>query len=149
MLALTITPNFLREEMLIKNPTPRQDCLALTATIMTPEYLALNLRQKTFVVHYVDSGLSDGVYDAVAALRIAYGPDIKRADIRAYQILRNKKVKKVLDLHFRRSGLESILVDLKRAARQSVRLKLGLTPATVKALAAFEAYISESANVKQ
>jgi hypothetical protein len=128
--------------MTLTNSVQRQDCLSLEAVITTPEFLALNPAMRKFVVRYIDQGLADGTYDAVAALKHAYGSHIKRVDIRAYQILRNKKVKKVLDIHFRRSGLESILADLKRAARKSVKLKLGLTPETVKALAAFEAFVA-------
>jgi hypothetical protein len=96
-----------------------------------------------FVTHYVQHGLSSGTYDAVAAIRFAFGQDTNRADLRAYQLLRSKTVRRVLDLHFRRDGLEVILSDLQRAARKSVKLGLGVTPATVKALATFEAYITK------
>jgi hypothetical protein len=133
--------------MLIKNPSPGKDCLSLEALILTPEFRVLNDHQRKFVVRYVEDGLASSGYDAVAALKHAYGP-VKNTEIREYHTLRNKTVKKVLDLHFRRSPLESILADLQRAARKSVKLKLGLTPATVKALAAFEAYVAAQSTVK-
>src|ERR1700674_1226889 len=101
--------------MRIQNPTYRPDSIGLQAVMLTPEYTALNSNQKRFVTHYIDGAVMNGVYDATAAIRHAYGSATKNADLRAYQILRNRKVKKVLDLHFRRSELDSILSGLQRA----------------------------------
>ena len=128
--------------MLITNPTHREDFISLEAVVITPEFSKLNPSQRRFVVRYIDQGTVNGTYDAVDAVRHAYGMNTKYVEIRAYQILRNRTVKKVLDIHFRRSGLDSILSDLRRAAKQSVKLKLGLTPATVKALTAFAAFVA-------
>lgn len=128
--------------MLIKNPAPRKDCISLEAIMVTPEYQTLSPVRRRFVVRYIEQGTTTGVYDAVDAVKYAIGSHIKHIEIRAYQLLRNKAVRQVLDIHFRRSGLESILADLKRAAKKSVKLKLGLTPETAHALIAFEKYVT-------
>ena len=127
--------------MLLTNPAPCKDCISLEAIMVTPEYQTLSPVRRRFVVRYIEQGTATGVYDAVDSVKYAVGLHIKHIEIRAYQLLRNKAVRQVLDIHFRRSGLEPILSDLKRAARKSIKLGLGLTPATEKALAAFEAYI--------
>lgn len=144
VLGTSRTPAFDKKKghMLIKNPVYSAASLPLGAVILSEEYKKLNLAQGRFVVSYIDQAVATGVYDAVDSIRRAYGQSIKTPELRAYQILRNKKVKKVLDLHFRRSELDSILSELQRAARKSAKMKGGLTPATKKALEAFAAFVA-------
>ena len=111
---------------------PTGDYLPLSAMTATAAFRNLNVGQQKFVWHYIENGLASGSYDAIGAVKFAYGQNIKHAAIRARQSLNNKHVAEVLRLHFRRSPLESILSDLRHAAKKSVKLGMGLTPPTVK-----------------
>lgn len=128
--------------MHIVNPTYRPDSLPLQAILETPAFLKLNAKHRTFVVAYIDGAAETGQYDAVGAIKHTYGAATKNPELRAYQILRNRKIAAVLDIHFRRSELDTLLADLKRAAKKSLKLKL-LTPAAVRALKAFEKYVQK------
>jgi hypothetical protein len=135
--------------MLIETKTHRENFMRLDEVAALPEFAKLNPSQRRFVIDYIGAGLVSGTYDAVEAVKWAYGHEMKNAKIRAHQILNNKQVRHVLNMHFRRSEIEIILSDLQRAAKKSVRLGVGLTPETAKALIAFEQYVSreKTANV--
>ncbi len=130
--------------LIVENHPDRSKYMSLEAVALTPEYRTLNHSQQLFVLSYVNKGLVEGVYDAVAAMKASYGPNIKTPKIRAYQILNNRHVRRVLDLHFHRSELDILLSDLRRATDKSLRLKM-LTPEAVRALAAFEKFVKENA----
>jgi hypothetical protein len=116
--------------------------LSLEEVMASDEFKKLNPGQRKFVGHYIRRGLETGTYDEVSAVMFAYSPKA-HVNIRAGQCLRNRHIRKVLDLHFRRSPLEAILADLRKAARQSVKLKMGLTPATSKVLQAFARHVHQ------
>ena len=128
--------------MLTETKTCRDKFMRLDEVAALPEFAKLNPSQRKFVIDHVGAGLVSGTYDAVSAVRFAYGQEIKNPQIRAHQILNNRHVRRVLNLHFRRSDLEILLSDLKRAAQKSARLGVGLTPETTKALHAFEEYVA-------
>jgi hypothetical protein len=89
--------------------------------------------------------MATGIYDAVAAVQFAYaknGVEVKNANIRAYQILRSNRIRKILDLHFKRSGLEHTLNQLRRCADKSAKLGV-LSPETKRALAVFAKYVTQ------
>ena len=74
----------------------------------------------------------------------AYKTSVKTATIFSYELMGNRRIKRVLDLHFRRTEFESILEDLGRAVRLSIErdMKRGgtLSVATVDALKFYEKY---------
>jgi len=100
----------------------------------TPEFRILTGQQQAFLARYIVGG-----YNAIEACKFAYaGKSTKNAELRAYQLLGNKRLRAVLDLHFRRSAMESLLEDLHIAIKKSLRRDRGLSPDTTKAIEFFE-----------
>ena len=90
----------------------------LQVLITTPEFQALTAAQAGFVSKYVSRGVTKGVYDAVTAVQSAYHcKDRKTAAIQAYQLLRNRRIAKVIDLHFLRDAER--VNDLQRLVHRS------------------------------
>ena len=105
------------------------------------EFQILTLKQQAFVRAYIASGTSTGTYDSVAAVESAYEVAAKNAVILSYELLGNRKIKAVLNLHFNRSEFDSILLDLGRALSKTLKRegKAGsLSVATTKALELYE-----------
>jgi phage terminase small subunit len=113
------------------------------AAIMSHEFFqVLTEKQRTFVVRYISSGTATGLYDSVRAVRDAYG-DVKNAAVLSSQLLGQKKIKRVLDLHFGRteSPYDSMMAELTKALKKSIRTdrKTGsLSTATMRAMDFFE-----------
>ncbi len=97
-----------------------EDCIHLTAIMGLPEWRVLTERQRNFLGKYIAEGMTTGRYDAVEACKIAY-PNTKYAELRAYQLLGNKRLRRVLDIHFQRSAMDSLLADLHRVIKRSLR----------------------------
>jgi len=101
------------------------------------EWQILTDKQKFFVQSYIASGIDTGTYDAQFAVQSAYDTSGKTAVILSYELLANRKIKQVLDLHFGHTEMDSLLADLAKAIKQSLR-KNGLTDATTTAIKFFE-----------
>lgn len=111
-------------------------------------FQCLTKKQQIFVAKLVALGLTTGNYDHVAAAAFAYRT--KNPQVLGAELLGQAKIRRCLDVHFRRSNLESILDHLGRAAKKSVKRGEGLSPETVKALAVFAQYVQkETSNVAQ
>lgn len=121
--------------MLVTNHPNREQYISPELLARTTEFQKLNPAQQRFVLHYVAKGFALGTYDAVAAVEFAYHPK-KNIQIRAHQIMTNRHVRHVLDLHFNRSELDVLLIDLQRAVKKSGKIGT-LTPQVAKALVAF------------
>lgn len=76
------------------------------------EVMTLSPQQRNFVFEYIASGLANGKYDAVAAVRWAY-PKVKEARVWANRILLNRRVKHILTLHQGLTEAEVLLADAK------------------------------------
>ena len=131
--------------LLINYSSDERKCfMPLEELLVTPEFLKLSRAQRVFVMRYVRVGLATGTYDAVAATKIAYPRATKNANIRSYQLQAGKKIRTVLDLHFRRGELEILLSDLKRLVKKSTKQGLGLTPQIARVLVTFEKFVEKS-----
>jgi hypothetical protein len=113
--------------------------MSVIEIMRTPEFQTLSEKQSIFVARYISGGFLTGRYDATDAAATAYRT--KNPVVLGAELIGQSKIKRVLDLHFRRSGLESILTDLRRAAKKSA--KRGITSETVRALAAFDKYVAK------
>lgn len=111
--------------------------LRLAALTQTAEFGLLTSKQQAFVLKLVALGLTTGRYDATVAAGFAY--TTKNPEILGAELMGQRKIKRVLDIHFCRSGLDSILADLRVVVKQARRQR-ELTPALEKALLAFEKY---------
>jgi hypothetical protein len=124
-------------------PTKR---LQLSELMCTPEWMMLTEKQKVFCSTLISTGLSTGTYDSLAAALEAYdihtdpntgAKSMKNAQIISCQLQGNKRVKALLDLHFGRSPVDSLLSDAVSAVQQSLRAdkkRQRLSVATVKGL---------------
>jgi len=115
------TTNFLKG----LSRTPR---LSISQVMALPEYLQLTMKQRCFVMKWIGSG------DATLAASLSYAT--KHAAILGAELLRQTKIRRVLDLWARRSDLDQILDNLRRASKKAAR-KRELTPEVEKALLAF------------
>jgi hypothetical protein len=64
------------------------------------EWQILTPKQQAFLRAYVQSGVTTGTYDALAAVRTAYPTVDKNAKIFSSEILANPKIDRILCLHF-------------------------------------------------
>lgn len=101
-----------------------------------PEWQVLTAKQILFLKSYIQSGLDTGNYDAVFAVKSAYDA-AKNAEILSYELLANPKIRRVVDIHFGRTEMDSVRADLLRAIKKSLR-KTGLSDATVTAIKFYE-----------
>jgi hypothetical protein len=126
--------------MLPTNLVRHEDCLHLGEIMELPEWRILTEAQQIFLSRYVSVGMTTGRYDAVEACKIAY-KNTKYAELRAYQLLGNKRLRKIIDAHFQRSAMDSMLADLhsviKRSLRRGSKVR-GANPDLTAALAFFE-----------
>lgn len=117
----------------------------LADLMCTPEFQTLTAKAQVFCAAYIASGMTTGRYDHIAAASVAY--KTSRADVVGAEMLGNRKIKAVLDIHFKRSGFDSTLVDLrsllKRARRRNSDLAR-LVPELQRALIAFEKYTAKA-----
>lgn len=82
----------------------------------TQEYQKLTPKQRLFVATYCEGGLTDGVYDAVAATRTAYNcKSLEVARIMSYSLLANIRIVAALNRHFNATPTEEFMVLLDRA----------------------------------
>ena len=115
----------------------------LAEIMSTPDWRVLTEQQQTFLASYIAVGMRTGIYSAVKACEIAY-PKCKNtstADIRDHQLSGNKRLRKILDLHLRRTAMDSLLEDLHIAIKKSIRRDnkaSGLSPDTTRAIESFE-----------
>ncbi len=85
------------------------------------EWQVLTAKQRMFLSSYIQSGIDTGVYDAPFAVQSAYNTSDKNAVILSYELLANRKVRRVLDLHFGRTETDSLQADLVKAISKSLR----------------------------
>lgn len=121
--------------------TTRKDVMPLEQLVQLPEFNRLNQKQQTWIVFYVGRGIATGTYNALTATMFAYNPS-KHVEVRAHQLLAKRRIRAVLDLHFRHTELDKILSDLRLAVNKSLRTKAGLSPEISSALLAFESYVA-------
>jgi phage terminase small subunit len=82
----------------------------------TQEYARLTQKQRLFVDTYVEGGLLDGNYDAVAATQTAYNCKSREtARIMSYPLMQNVRIVAVLNRHFNTEPVEEFLVMIDRA----------------------------------
>jgi hypothetical protein len=114
----------------------------LEALMLDPTFLVLTPRQRLFI-----AALLCLDYNASAAAKIAYKSD--NAAILGAALLKQGKVKRVLDIHFGRSKMDSLLEDLHRVIKHSLRRgsKRGVTPELAAALAFYEKHAGHPWNV--
>ena len=104
--------------------------LTLEELESTQEYQRLTQKQQLFVATYIEGGLLDGQYDAIAATRTAYKcKSAEVARIMSYSILANIRIVEVLNRHFNVEPIEEFLRTLDRAIRNKK-----LTQAQISAL---------------
>ena len=90
--------------------------------------------------------MTTGRYDAVDACKLAY-KTVRYAELRAYQLLGNKRLRRILDIHFQRSAMDSLLADLHRVIKRSLRRgskQPGVNPDLTAALAFFEKHSGQT-----
>ena len=130
------------------NHTPINERLGLADLMQRHEWVVLTSKQKVWASKYLSSGILTGTYDALGAAMAAYRTTPKNAVIISCQLMGNRRIKRVLDLHFRRSELDSIMDDLSRATRLSIArdLKKGgsLSVATIKAVQILRNYARQN-----
>jgi hypothetical protein len=124
--------------------------LDIAALMVMEEFQVLSERQRIFVIRYIASGTSTGVYDSLRAVHDAYG-DVKNEAVLSSQLLGQKKIKRVLDLHFGRtepSQYDSMMAELTKALKKSLRTdrKTGsLSTATMRAMDFYQAHEQKKA----
>jgi hypothetical protein len=126
---------------MIEAPTERME---ISELVKRAEFQILTIKQQRFVRSYIESGASTGTYDALSAVQSAYQVAAKNAVILSYELLGNRKIKAVLNLHFGRTEFDSILTDLERALSKTLKrdAKTGsLSVATSKALEFYERHV--------
>ena len=84
--------------------------LRLIDLMRTPEFQTLSEKQGIFVARYICGGILTGRYDATDAAKTAYGT--KDPEVLGAELLGQKKIRLVLDLHFCRSEVESLLGEV-------------------------------------
>jgi hypothetical protein len=106
--------------------------ISLEELTLTPEFLVLSQKQKLFVTAFLL------LNDASRAAQVAYKSP--NSAILGAALLKQKKIKRVLDVHFGRSKMDSLLEDLHRVIKHSLRRgsKKGVTPELAAALAFYE-----------
>jgi hypothetical protein len=107
----------------------------------TPEFCALTEKQKGFCARYCSVGIQTGRYSATEAAAVTYAT--KHPQNLGAGLLRQRKIRKVLDIHFRTSPLDAILINLETCARRSAKLGMGLSSKCKRALLAFHAHVRE------
>jgi hypothetical protein len=124
--------------------------LRLAAILNTPEFAVLTEKQQIFVARYISGGLVFNRYDAADAAAAAYRTP--NAAVLGAELLGQKKIKRVLDLHFRRSEFEVLLADLRRLLKRSERRgsnTSSLVPDLQRVLELLERHITrENADVR-
>jgi hypothetical protein len=116
----------------------------LLAEIAThAEWQVLTAKQRMFLSSYIQSGIDTGVYDAQFAVQSAYNTSDKNAVILSYELLANRKVRRVLDLHFGRTETDSLQADLVKAISKSLR-KDPTAPLSETLRAAIKLYENQS-----
>jgi hypothetical protein len=121
--------------------------MEISELVKRAEFQILTIKQQTFVRAYVESGMTTGTYDALSAVQSAYEVAAKNAVILSYELLGNRRIKAVLNLHFGRTEFDSILTDLERALSKTLKkdAKAGsLSVATSKALEFYERHVKTS-----
>jgi hypothetical protein len=125
--------------------------LSLTAIMALPEWQLLTSQQQTFLGKFLASGLSTGEYNALSAVKTAYRVSEKNAPSLASHLLGQRKVRRLLDLHFGRSPVDSMLEDLEKSIQKSLRTdrKNGrLRTSTVKAASLLVRYAKKATDAE-
>ena len=76
--------------------------LSLDEIQRRPEWTELRPRQQMFIRSYLQSGQGFGTFDAELAVRMSYDATARPENARllAYELLENRRIKKVLNLFF-------------------------------------------------
>jgi hypothetical protein len=133
---------------------PMTKKVRLADLLRLPDFQTLTDKQQLFVALYISSGHHTGTYNAAdAAARVYRTKDTKSAAALGAELLGQRKIRTVLDLHFGRDALAGLLVDLQRAVKRGLRRGnkkfVVITPEVASALLIFEAYVSAEGNVHE
>src|SRR5712691_2379300 len=95
---------------------PRMRLLDL---MRTPEFQTHSEKQGIFVARYISGGFLTGRCDPTDAAKTAY--KTKNPEVLGAELLGQKKIKRVLDIHFQRSEVESLLAEVRHLIKRSSR----------------------------
>lgn len=87
--------------------------------LVSKDFQTLTQKQQTFCALLISLGQATGNYDVEKAASIAYGT--KNGQILGAELMRQSKIRRVLDLHFGVSPKDAMLADLHRAIKRSMR----------------------------
>jgi hypothetical protein len=92
--------------------------LTLDELRQTSEYLMLTQKQQLFVATYVGTGMAEGHYNVVSAIKTAYACKSEEvARVMSYTMMQNIRILAVLNLHFGVSPTVQFVKELDRAIR--------------------------------
>jgi len=133
-------------------PTTKK--VRLADLLRLPDFQTLTDKQQSWCALYCASGFLTGRYDAGdCATKIYKTKNAASAAALGAQLLGQRKIRTVLDLHFGRNALDGLLADLKRAVKRGLRRGnkkfVVITPEVASALLIFEAYVSAEGNVHE
>jgi hypothetical protein len=106
--------------------------VGLDELMLTPEFLVLSGKQKFFVTCFLL------LNDASRAAALAYKSP--NAAVLAAALLKQRKIKRVLAVHFQQDPMQALLEDLHKVIRHSLRRgsKKGVSPELVAAMDFYE-----------
>lgn len=93
--------------------------VGLDELMATPEFALLTKKQQVFVAVLIVLGSMTGDYNAEEAASLAYGT--VNGQVLGLELMQQSKIKRVLDIHFRRDPMDSLLSDLHRAIKKALR----------------------------
>ena len=115
----------------------------LADIVKLPEFQAANKAQQVWIQTYQTSGETTGTYDALMATKVAY-PSCSAQNLatRACHAQSHKRIKQILAIAFGRPEFESVLPELHRAIKRSIKADKesggGLSIATTRAITFYE-----------
>jgi hypothetical protein len=93
--------------------------LSFAEIFVRPEFQTLTKKQQIFCARYISSGVVSNHYDASDAAAFAYST--KNPAVLGQELLGQRKVRAVLDLHFGRNEFDGLVADLRRLLKRADR----------------------------
>ena len=95
------------------------------------DWMALSPQQTVFITEWMSGSIGNGRYSPVDACRAAY-PRVKNPAVWASRLMKNKRVARIVHLHFGLSETQTVLFEvkalIKRSKRKGARLDLLVAP---------------------